>query len=338
MERYDQNVGPVVDFLSYGDFGSPTFPSLYTEGYFQWKIRDNPFGPSACFLRSRDGIPVAHCSVTAKPWNEALGAGVGCAELGDTHTHPAHQRQGHFGALGSHTISSFDQSHPLGAKLIYGLPNDNALPGWIRRCSCEVYSGAMTRELVRGLKQTPGAVARQGLNRLLTSSARSLRRFRLCEDRANIMRGMDRLWAENEDIGSFLVKKDGAWWDWRYRGATEKYCTYALIDAEAGDPLAYVVVKMGRHGTRFMRICDVIASVAEIELDAFRLFLEQEVRPTDSVMLWAQESTEIEDIALSMGFTKTRDVPLIFFKNEAYAELVRGQTRLRLSLGDTDNV
>ena len=136
IHKFADDMSAVSDFLSYLPRSASS--SLYTPPYFDWKIRGNPFGPSASFIRSRDGRRVAHCSVTAKPGNASWLPGARLAELGDTHTHPDAQRQGHFGVLGRHTIEDFDRQVG-GHALIYGLPNANALPGWLRHCGCEVF-------------------------------------------------------------------------------------------------------------------------------------------------------------------------------------------------------
>ena len=55
---------------------------------------------------------------------------VSCVEIGDTFTHPDHQRKGIFISL----LKLSDQSARENCKdFIYGMPNDLALPGYINR-------------------------------------------------------------------------------------------------------------------------------------------------------------------------------------------------------------
>jgi GNAT superfamily N-acetyltransferase len=334
---YTVDFRPVVEFLSYLRIPKGLFPTLYSEPYFQWKIAANPFGESACYLRRQDGVPVAHCSITAKPINPLLGVGSGCGELGDTHTHPSFRKQGHFGALGSHVIQEFPRLKPSSEKLIYGLPNNLALPGWTRRCNCEVFQELGVIELELCTLKAPLAAARIGWDWAVRGIRPMPERFHLCTDDCRTSAEIDRLWSEAREKDAYLLEKDGSWWRWRYGSSTERYLTYAIRERHEDRLQAYVVVKMGWRPLRYVQLCDIFGQTPELIVRAFQLFMQSMVLPTDTVVFWAQTGTELADKAMRQGFVKKRDVPVIFFRNDSYERLRKSGQRIRLALGDSDN-
>lgn len=340
-DRYTEDFKSVVKFLSYLKL-SNVFPMLYSESYFKWKIAANPFGQSACYLRRPGGISASHCSITAKPINPWLGIGAGCGELGDTHTHPSFQKQGHFGALGSHVIQDFEQSEPRGEKLIYGLPNDLALPGWTRRCGCDIFEEMSMIELERSVNRTPLSVARAAFTWALQSMRPFYTRLYLCTDDTRTAAEIDKLWSEACDKETYLLKKDDAWWRWRYACSTENYETYALRETPSGRIQAYVVVKVSRRSLRYGRLrkihlCEIFGETSERAVEAFKLFVKTLTPPFDTLMLWTQTGTRLADVAMRLGFVKRRDIPIIFFRNRAFKQLRNRGIRIQFSLGDSDN-
>ncbi len=327
IKKYADDMSAVSGFLSYLP-RSAAFSSLYTPPYFAWTIARNPFGPSAAFLRMRDGQAAAHCSVTAKPANAALLGGVHLAELGDTHTHPDFQRQGHFGILGRHTIEDFARA--VGQpSLIYGLPNDNALPGWLRHCGCEVFEPMQVREMLR-------PIWRQPLSRLSFGGG-GVHLERVVETAA-ASRAIDALWPRIA-LNGWLVEKSAAWWQWRYVASTQQYTTYLIhVDgAVAGWAVTHRTVSrwplVGRTA-----VCDLVATTPAIEAEALRHLLSRVIGPFDFVTMWGQRGTVLDAAAIEAGFVPVRDVPVIFAKNSSWPLLESAAAPLRLSLGDTDNI
>ncbi len=342
MDRYIADFKSVVKFLSYLKLPTDVFPTLYSEPNFKWKITANPFGKSACYLRRQGVIPAAHCSITAKPINPWLGIGAGCGELGDTHTHPSFQRQGHFRALGSHVIQDFEQSEPRGEKLIYGFPNDLALPGWTRHCDCVVFKELSLIELERSARRAPLATARAGLIWTYKAMGQSSKRLHLCTDDAQTTTEIDRLWSETYEKETYLLKKDGAWWKWRYASSTENYKTYALREMCSDRLQAYIVVKVSRRGLRYARLrhihlCEIFGKTFEHAVEAFQLFVKTLTLPFDALVFWTQSGTRLANVAMEYGFVKRRDIPVIFFKNRVFEQLRARGNRIKIVLGDSDN-
>ena len=327
IRKHSGQMSPVTSFLSY--LPRPrSFPSLYTRDYFAWKISRNPFGPSASFLRTRDGRAVAHCSTTAKPANSAGLGGARLAEVGDTHTHPDFQRQGHFGVLGRHAIEDFCQAS-AGPSVVYGLPNANALPGWLRHAGCEVVESMCVREMRR-------STWRQPLSRMsLGGGAVRLERV---TDPAAAGVLIDALWPRLA-AGGWLIEKSSAWWRWRYVAATQRYVTY-LIHSK-GDVAGWAVTHRTVSRLPFVgrtAICEIVATTPEIEGAALLRLLSRVIEPLDFVVMWAQRGTAIDRVALRGGFVPVREVPVIVPRNGSRSILDSTGIRPRLSLGDTDNI
>ena len=331
----------VSNFLSYLSLPTDIFPTLYSYEYFRWKIGSNPFGKSACYIRYKDGEPAAHCSITAKPLNPYLGIGAGCGELGDTHTHPNFRRQGHFGEIGSHTIRCFDQSEPVGEKLIYGLPNDQALPGWIRRAGCDEFSKMNVWELKRSPWKSPLASLKSLFSSIFDKSVPSTYILSKSTDRIRIKNEIDQLWSSAIEKESYLLQKDGNWWLWRYENNTETYQTFILRDENNHYSSAYIVAKIGwqrikKFKIRYIQICEIFSSKPLYSEYALKLFMKTVSKPLDTVFIWTQNGTALAKLALKYGFVKQRDVPIVFAKNSAYDQLANNNALIRFSLGDSD--
>ena len=335
-----EDLNKISNFLSYLSLPTDIFPTLYTYEYFQWKIGSNPFGKSACYIRYQDGEPAAHCSITAKPLNPYLGIGAGCGELGDTHTHPDYRRQGHFGKIGSHTISSFDKAEPMGDKLIYGLPNEQALPGWIRRAGCDEFSKMSIWELKCSPWRYPLSFLKWFFSSIFDNKVPSTYKLAKSMDHIQTRNEIDQLWSSAKDKESYLLKKDGNWWLWRYANNTETYQTFMLFD-ENYRFCAYIVAKIGwqrikKFKIRYIQICELFGSESIYSEYALRLFMKTVSKPFDTIVAWVQNSTIIAKLAMNYGFVKQRDVPIVFAKNSAYDQLTSRNVLVRFSLGDSD--
>ena len=319
----------VEDFLSYIPKGQ-AFPSLYTTPYLTWKVETNPFGPSGLYLRRVGETPAAHCSVTAKPANDHYIPGLRLAELGDTHTHPDFQKQGHFGALGQHAIAACQSAAPEPA-LIYGLPNQNALPGWLRHCGCEVFDAMAIVEMALdpgaaiAARFRPRPVAGRGV-RIHWGAAEDV-----------IERTVNETWSRVA-AEPWLVRKDAAWWRWRYRDASETYATGVIRTPEGH--AGWVVTKT--TPTRWplvsrASIADIVATSDDVAVAVLQAVV-MSTSPLARVGLWCARQTEAHRVATALGFQQVRDVPVIFVTNEALQFLRQQHGVPRLSLGDTDNV
>jgi hypothetical protein len=326
--RFTTDVGAAVDFLAY------TRQPFYSRKHLDWKIARNPFGPAASYLRHRDGVAAAHTSIVPKPANDALLSGVTLGELGDTHTHPNFQRQGHFAALGKHVIEDFESRSDAKHVLIYGLPNAQALPGWTRSIGCKVMERLditdMSRYPWRGLRSSflgrVGRIFRRGPRLAIA----------VTDPRSDI----DEIWA-NSDQARWLIRKDARWWEWRYNASPDRYSTHVLRDRRDSSARAWIVSRSlptRVPGVRRVAIGDVVGRTTADEVLAFKRFMVSVPRLTDIVQIWFQKGSSLAPAVGAFGFQAVRQVPVIFADNEAYNVVTTSPSRFQLSLGDTDNI
>ncbi|MDB9757235.1 hypothetical protein OAB62_06120, partial [Pseudomonadales bacterium] len=262
MKKFNnQKVGPsqkdAVNFLSFLKIFDFTFPSLYSERYFEWKISHNPFGRSFCYLRFVEDEPVALASITAKPLNGNLGLGGFLAELGDTHTHPNFQKQGHFGQVGSQVIADFNK-YSNDTALIFGIPNENAVHGWQSRCGCQLLDSLNIIEYA--LKHTFSY-------RIPFTS-----RLKELTSDINAMKLVDLVWQNSYKKRIALVQKDSVWWKWRYGQSTESYRTFSLRSDKQCENV-YLVAKISYKSIfSYIDICDIVGETEDLELDMLKEF------------------------------------------------------------------
>ena len=111
--------------------------------YFQWKIADNPVRPGVINLvRTPAGIGSV-TSLTPKVLF-VKGEKLPAAEIGDTFTDQAYQRQGLFTMLVNQTRVD---GNGLGIDFIYGTPNDQSLSGYKKHANFKPITGINVRAL-----------------------------------------------------------------------------------------------------------------------------------------------------------------------------------------------
>lgn len=332
IRQYSTEFDDVARFLSYlpSEWSSPT---LYSAPYFEWKIANNPFGHSASFLRTRDNQPAAHLCVTAKCGNLRLVGAARIGEMCDAHTSPLFQRQGHFGAVGRHTISYFEGAEPDSSLIFAGGPNAMSLPGFLRQCGCKPIDAIGLRHV-----RLPSwrRFALWSAGRPAPPQGRVT--LEPAVDPAATMPVIDALWEKAESAG-WLVKKSGAWWRYRYVDATERYTTYLI--RVGGHAEGWAVVKRSASKWPMVcrtAICDIVGTSPAVEMAGFDAILRSVAGPLDVVVTWNQRGTPLGDATDRLGFDLVRDVPIVFADTAAFRQLVKCGTVPRMSLGDTDNV
>jgi hypothetical protein len=311
-----------VNFLSFLKISDFTFPSLYSEKYFEWKISHNPFGKSFCYLRCVEDEPVAIASITAKPLNKNLELGDFLAELGDTHTHPNFQKQGHFGQVGSQVIADFNK-HSNDTALIFGIPNENAVHGWQSRCGCQLLESLNINEYV--LKHT------FSYRISITSSLKELR------SDINVMKLVNLVWQKSYKNRTALIQKNSDWWRWRYDQSTESYRTFSLrCDKQLEN--VYLVAKISNKSIfSYIDICDIVGETEDLELDILKEFIKKFKSPFTKIRVWAKVGSKVNSLLEKYKFSFSRKINFVLFKNTGYKALREKQLNFTLDLGDTDN-
>ena len=102
--------------------------------WFNWKHRENPFGPSPGFLAEQDGKIVAARFFLRWRFRNAQGTTNAIRPV-DTVVHPSARRQGIFSRLTLYGLEQLSATAPLP---VFNTPNNNSLPGYLKM-GWEVY-------------------------------------------------------------------------------------------------------------------------------------------------------------------------------------------------------
>ncbi|MCG9875821.1 MAG: hypothetical protein MH321_13675 [Leptospiraceae bacterium] len=311
------------NFLSFLKMGNWTFPSLYSRNYFSWKLKQNPFEVSFGALRYVDNSDVAHTSIVSKPLNPRINLGITCGELGDSHTHPDFQKQGHFGEIGSFVINQYSDKFN-GKAFIYGIPNDNAVRGWQTRCKCELL--------------TEVGIYEYSLSWKFSFPSFKNIKLRIIENKSEILSLVNKLWQNSYKNKISLIEKSEKWVIWRYLNSTESYSILSLEDDQFRDSSAYMIAKISK---KFfftnIDICDVIGTKVDDELLIIKKMLSKYKSFFVRIRIWAYTETLVEKLLLKSKFKKVKKVNIIVFKNDSLINFKNNKIDLHISLGDTDN-
>ncbi len=321
-QKVEPNQKDAVNFLSFLKISNFTFPSLYSKNYFKWKISNNPFGESFCYLRYVEDKPAALASITAKPLNKNLELGKFLAELGDTHTHPNFQKQGHFGQVGSQVIDDFNKQSNETA-LIFGIPNENAVHGWQSRCGCKLLDSLNIAEYT--LK-----------NKLFFQIHLTSKLKELTSDIKTVTI-VDLVWQKSYKNQIALIQKDSNWWKWRYDQSTESYRTFSLSHNDKFDNV-YLVAKVSYKSIfSCIDICDIVGETEGLELDILEEFIKKFRSPFRKIRIWAKADGKVNLLLDQYKFSFSRKINFVLFKNLGYEALYKKRLNFTLDLGDTDN-
>jgi GNAT superfamily N-acetyltransferase len=99
------------------------------EEYYLWKLKKSPYGRGFVSL-AMDGHKIVGSTTITMKKAIVNGKIAKVAEIGDTFTDPKYQRQGIFASLVKATV---DRAVSSGVDLIYGTPNMNSLPGYLKK-------------------------------------------------------------------------------------------------------------------------------------------------------------------------------------------------------------
>ncbi len=112
------------------DLFAVVFGGRKTIKHWRWQFQSNPHGASLLSLaRGQGGRLIGQCAVMAVDLN-VVGERVPAGQELDTMVHPEFRNLGIFEKSAMH---SFEQMKAAGRNLVYGFPNQNALPGWLRK-------------------------------------------------------------------------------------------------------------------------------------------------------------------------------------------------------------
>lgn len=322
-----------------------------TMGYFFWKIFLNPFGKGFMSVIKNGSDIVATTSITPRylMLNQKQ---VPVAEIGDTYTDSKFQGRGYFSSL---VNESCDFAEVNGIKLIYGTPNNQSLPGYLKNTSfkrlpfLDISSYSYLLRADHILMPKIGRIFSSLFNiifSLFVYLHNFLFNFYFSDDEDCIIENVVKLpddwnqfWNDVSKQWDFLFYRDAESIQWRFFSTPEKY--NFLIVKSSDRIVGYTVYKI---------LPDISQSTLMIAdflfLDgyesAFNKCLKL-IRKTgitsniNSIALWCDTQSVYSRILKKNGFISGNDFPVICNK-VGFSEELNKPKRVHFTLSDSDNI
>lgn len=237
----------------------------WSEDYFAWKLgAANPAGPGFLTL-ARTGSEIIGTTTITRKRLLIDGVEVPGAEIGDTYSSPEWRRAGRaraavdsqpdpdhylnksiFGRLVHETTRRAKAS---GLRWIYGTPNENSHPGYVKRLDYVDLRSPTTRYRARPTSRAVVAAYRlprwtlaalapaENLMGALVHQWRGrIKSLRLAPDSPLPATGeLDELWSRNRPTSGFALLRDAAYWEHRYlRHPLARYRFLTVRDRDSG--------------------------------------------------------------------------------------------------------
>ena len=329
-------------YLGSGEYGSM--------GYFDWKISRNYVQPGIINLIKDNGKIVSTASLTPKQLfykNHLLDI----AEIGDVYTDDKYQRQGMFSLLGNETRKQGEKEN---LKFIYGLPNEAALPGWIKnnfgildkvKISSYLYPVNIKNRIQGKLNWSFSSIVSSIIaiflylifksKALINNSYKKIevKEIYKCSDDWNSF------WDKAKLSYDFIINRDKISTTWRYFENPNKYNLIGLFFN--GDLVGYLVYRIiTDRNVKNTVIADFLTLPGYESAISFGLntiVSESFKLGVDNIILWCVENSKFSGVFKNQGFFKRDNIPVIFYQNSYSKEIVQSNS-FHFTIGDSDNV
>jgi hypothetical protein len=324
--------------------------------YWIWEFKNNPKGFKTLLATDENAI-VGHLSALNR---EVI---IGDREIPASMevegvTHPKYQRQGIFVALGRKLLSDMEKE---GVALVYGFPNENALPGHRKLHCIELFTlHIMIRPLnfkniskMRFSNKILGSLAKfagkLAFGILYRPKKPQIREGVKIKTISKFDRRFDDFWNKVKENQNIILKRDSTYLNWRYTQCPEKQ--YKIYIAERNNELlAWVVVRvLKRFGLNNGAIVDMMGrhnhedTVHALIQKAVEDFKQIDV---DLVACSVPNSNSYDKILKKCGFTTCpeslnpkKEAFIIYpLSTKLNMNLVKNAANWYITWGDTDVV
>jgi GNAT superfamily N-acetyltransferase len=271
-----------------------------SERYFQWRYAENPFADDVLgIVALHRGVPVGYRGYLAGGFS-ADGAHVGVLCPCDTVVAPDHRNRGLSLAMGRLASDFSRADYRFFLNFTSGR---NSLPGYLALG----FQPLARRVLWQRHGHNPLLWALQAWSRRseLAAGPRAGRRIRFGRAGSILAAGTPRpaemaaiVAAEPNDGAALRVRRDAAFFGWRYRNPVRQYAFYFRMDGAAAR--AYAVLDVSHDGR-----CGAILDYAESAAGGLREILEHVCRSGDFLTLTAQGfgvDARLEQMLHALGF------------------------------------
>ena len=230
-----------------------------TLAHWQWQFGANPFAPPQAVLSRDKRTQKLNGQYTVMPMPlNLMGRRVLGAQSLDTMVHPEARK---FGIFEDSAKECFRRLKAGGFSLVYGFPNRQSFPGFVRKLrwsrisylTSYVYKLSVHSTLKKVFKIGVLAAGLDGFYRLKTGFVMGFRRFwlrryypshRFIID-IQVPKGYQSLWDAVRSFEILSVWKDAAYFEWRYdRNPTHAF-RYFTLQGRGVDALAVAVTQHG---------------------------------------------------------------------------------------------
>jgi hypothetical protein len=357
----------IADFLHQG-FSQKGADRIWSKEYFDWKLGDqNPAGKGYLSYATSDDKIVGVATLTRK---KALynGKELIVAEIGDTYTLPDIIRKGKplvlsdfdsnpksyvnksvFGRI----VSEITNRASLdGVSIIYGTPNKNSFPGYIKRLG--FLNHTQYNNITNYRPSSQLLIKKHSLLKPLSKFfyvAESIE-FKLQKMLYSFWYGkgikvsirmpkpdeIDALWEETKPKTGFSLVRDGQYWFYRF--VNHPLANYKFINfRKNGSLIAMVVVRefAYREGRRVASIVEWMLkdniSIGYLLSETLNLVNSREV---DYYYFYSSAASSISTTAKGNLFLHKNPTPIIFAKNDLSEEICKNNNSFEFHLGSSD--
>ncbi|UCE37900.1 MAG: GNAT family N-acetyltransferase [Thermoplasmata archaeon] len=323
--------------------------------YWYWEFKGNPEGSKILLAVDESNI-VGHLASLKRKIKIHESEILASLEVEGV-THPKYGRQGIFVTLGQKMLS---ESKKEGIDIVYGFPNENALPGH-RKLKCfEIFSLHVMIRPVDFKKVSQKMFSNRILVFFANLAGRAAFKVFYRPKRPHyddmVIKTItqfdsrtDDLWKEAQAAHDIILRRDSTYLNWRYTQCPEKH--YKIFVAEKDNILlAWVVVRiLEKFGLNNGAIVDLLASPNQKEAVHALILKAMEDLQQEGVDLMAcsiPKSSDYYKILKKCGFItcpknlNPKEEPFIIYplSEELNLEFVKEPANWFITWGDTDVV
>jgi hypothetical protein len=324
------------------------FKSVYQEAtaygstqLFEWKIFNNIHHEGLLNAAVSEGEIASTTTLTPKTLYHKQKKYI-AAEIGDTYTQEKFQRRGLFGSLVQKTR---EEGISLGIEYIYGTPNANSLPGYVKKCNfavipeLDVHSYSFLLDVkemvpVKALTWIINFFYRIFLSCYLVFKNDSKVKLTRVE---KFGPEFDALWAEGKGDYDYIFSREAASLNWRFNKNPYDYQIFCI---HASTKLIGYIVIRENSADASVAIADYFClknyagSMSVALAGLAKIYKKTNYK---KLVAWVSGKDYLEQSFRNTLFIKRNNVPIIAFNNDFLKQVSLGES-FHFTLSDSDNV
>ncbi len=321
--------------------------------YHKWKCCSNPVQPGYIWLAEDGDRIVATASMTPKRM-KILERTVLAAETGDTFTLPEYQGRGIFTSLVKSTTA---EAVKKGINFIYGLPNNDSLPGYINKLDyrqitsprlCylgrplnikKILSQKTNSPLVASILSPPLEIVSRVIFKL--AAIRIGRSSLSVSQVSSFPDDIEKLWERVSAHYDVILVRNKEYLEWRYVAAPNRYLIL-IARSQEGEVSGYMVARIADEKDRrvgylvdFLSLEDNAGVFNKLVMTLLGVFRSNKV---DLISTWVMKGSFYYKTLLKLGFLPWTKILLICYKDELGDKILGKAYKWHFTQGDSDGI